>query len=196
MNIYKNLQDSGLANAIKSGDVGVLPTDTTYGLVASAQIPGAAKRIHVLKGRDGKPGTLIAATVEQLAELGVKLRYLRAVEHFWPNPISVVIPIDPALSHLHQGKMSLAMRIPSNKKLLDLLEKTGPLITTSANNSGHPPATTIAQARIYFGDDVDFYVNGGEQLGEPSTIIRVIDDAIEVIRQGAVMINEETGEIK
>jgi L-threonylcarbamoyladenylate synthase len=69
------------------------------------------------------------------------------------------------------------------------------LVTSSANQPGEPPAETLAAAHRYFGEDVDFYLEGGDLSGrQPSTIIRVIDDAIEVLREGAVKISE-TGKI-
>jgi len=89
--------------------------------------------------------------------------------------------------------MSLAVRIPDNKDLQNLLQQTGPLLTSSANQPAAPPATTIEQAQKYFGKEVDFYIDGGDVSGrQPSTIIRIIDDAIEVIRQGAVTIDGDT----
>src|SRR5436309_1960112 len=92
------------------GIVGVIPTDTVYGLVARATDKQAVARLYNLKKRENKPGTLIAASLEQLEGLGLKHRYLKAVEGFWPGSVSVAIPAsDPALYYLHQGKMSLAV---------------------------------------------------------------------------------------
>ncbi|HEY5442109.1 MAG TPA: L-threonylcarbamoyladenylate synthase [Candidatus Saccharimonadales bacterium] len=172
--------------------VGVLPTDTVYGLAARAADQGAVARLYQLKVRENKPGTLIAANIEQLEELGLKHRYLKAVEQFWPGAVSVVIPAaDPRLKYLHLGKMSLAVRIPDDPKLQSLLREIGPLLTSSANPAGQTPAATIAQAKDYFADRVDFYEDGGDLSNrQPSTVIRVIDDAVEVLRQGAVKIPE------
>lgn len=173
------------------GAVGVIATDTLYGLVARAGDQTAVQRLYAFKKRENKPGTVIAANIDQLVELGIKRRYLTAVEQFWPNPLSVIIPAGPELDYLHQGKHSLAIRIPKDQRLQKFLLETGPLLTTSANHPGETPASTIAQARDYFGDEVDFYQDGGD-LSEhkPSTIIRIIDDAIEVVRPGAVTIDE------
>lgn len=172
--------------------VGVIPTDTIYGLAARAADENAVERLYELKKRETKPGTLIAANVEQLEKLGRKHRYLKAVEQFWPGAISVIIPCNnPDLAYLDRGKLSLAVRIPADKNLQELLRATGLLLTSSANHSGQPPAETIQQARDYFGNEVDFYADGGDLSGrQPSTIIRIIDDAIEIIRQGAVKIGE------
>lgn len=180
---------------IINGGVGILPTDTLYGLVAKADNLDAVSKLYALKSRENKPGTLIAQNIDQLVELGLKRRYLQAVEKYWPGPVSVVIPTGSNLPYLHQGKFSLAVRIPEDSNLNELLSVTGPLITSSANAPGEPPATNIDEAKQYFSDKVDFYVDGGQIIGQPSTVIRVVDDAIEVLRQGKIKINEQTGEV-
>jgi L-threonylcarbamoyladenylate synthase len=172
------------------GAVGVLPTDTVYGLVARASDEAAVKRLYELKLREGKPGTIIAASIEQLEALGLKHRYLKAVEQFWPGAVSVIIPCGLELSYLHDGVGSLAVRIPADENLQKLLQQTGPLLTSSANHPDQPIAMTIHETKQYFKDNVDFYEDGGDLSGrQPSTIIRIVDDAVEVIRQGAVKIN-------
>ena len=175
----------------QAGAVGVIPTDPVYGLAARAADQAAAARLYRLKARDNKPGTLIAADILQLETLGLKHRYLKAVEQFWPGAVSVVIPAaDPRLAYLHQGKMSLAVRLPADPELQKLLKQVGPLLTSSANLPGQPTATTVEQAKDYFGDQVDFYIDGGDLSDrQPSTVIRIIDDAIEVLRQGAVKLH-------
>ena len=66
-------------------------------------------------------------------------------------------------------------------------EQTGPLITSSANQPGESPATTIQEAINYFGDSVDFYVDGGEIKDVlPSTIIRPSANGLEILRQGSI----------
>lgn len=183
----------GVADVLqRTGAVAVIPTDTVYGVVARAADVEAVERLYVLKKRDDKPGTLIAASIEQLEELGLKRRYLKAVEQFWPGAVSVVIPCaDPNLKYLHRGKMSLAVRIPDHAELQKLLKETGPLLTSSANHPGESTAVTIQQAQKYFGDAVDIYADGGDLTDhQPSTVIRIIDDAIEILRQGAVTVKE------
>jgi L-threonylcarbamoyladenylate synthase len=175
----------------KPGCVGIVPTDTVYGLVCHAADQEAVKRLYGLKGREGKPGTIIAATLEQLVGLGLKARYLKAVEQYWPGPISIIIPCGAELEYLHEGIGSLAVRLPDKSELQGFLRQVGPLLTSSANHTGKPVANTVAEAKEYFNDSVDFYVDGGDLSGhEPSTVIRIVDDAIEVLRKGAVTINE------
>lgn len=186
---------SDAAAMLKEGKIGVLPTDTVYGLVCIAENQSSVKRLYELKKREQKPGTIIAANIEQLVALGIKARYLKAVEHYWPNPISIVIP-NHELSYVHQGVGSIAVRIPSDNNLHNLLLKTGPLVTSSANQPGMPEAVNVGQAERYFKGAVDFYVDGGDLSSrKPSTIIRVVDDAVEIIRQGAVTV-KENGELE
>ena len=177
----------------KPGGVIILPTDTLYGLVARANDEAAVKRLYALKGRIDKPGTLIAANIDQIVGLGIKRRYLVAVEQYWPGAVSVVVPCaDPKLNFLTLGVGSLAVRVPKDDSLCEILSKTGPLLTSSANYPGEPPAVNVTQAREYFNGNVDAIIDGGDYSGrESSTVIRVIDDAVEVLREGAVKIRDK-----
>ncbi len=189
--IFTSLSDSEVVELLKNGAVGVIPTDTIYGLVCAASHESAVGRLYDIKHRARQPGTTIAASVEQLQALGFPLRSLRAVEHLWPNALSVEMPARSVPTYLSTGELTMAVRIPADEGLRGLLAQTGPLMTTSANHPAEPAATDIAGARRYFGDNVDFYVDAGD-LGvrPPSTIIRIIDDAIDIIREGAVKIDE------
>lgn len=192
MKVFASLHDAELLKLLQNGAVGVLPTDTLYGVVCRAEDEQAVARLYALKSRERKPGTVIAATIAQLVKLGVKARYLRAVEQFWPGAVSVQLPLDGTLAYYHQGVFHGAFRIPDDQKVCELLQKTGPLLTSSANQPGKPPANTIDEAQKYFGNQVDFYVDGGDLSGRgASTVLRVVDDAIEILRQGSVIIQSD-----
>ena len=195
MNILKNLSEKQLSEIMQAGGVGVLPTDTVYGLVCRATDEQAVAKLYELKSREHKPGTIIAGSVDQLVELGIKARYLKAVEQFWPNALSIEIP--HGISYLNQSTGRQAFRVVKGPpELLGLLKATGPLLTSSANLPGEPPANTIPEAQKYFGDKLDFYVDGGNLSGrKPSTLIRIVDDAVEILRPGAVRIDEATGKV-
>jgi L-threonylcarbamoyladenylate synthase len=191
MVIFRSINDPALVAMIRRGAVGILPTDTLYGVVASAQHPAAATRLYELKRRERKPGTTVAANVEQLEALGIDSQQLARITHLWPNPLSVILP--HKLTHIHQGRGDSPFRIVADSHLQKLLAQTGPLVTSSANHPGEQPATNLAAAQTYFGDSVDFYVDGGD-LGErpPSTIIRLEDNGdITIIREGAITLNKQ-----
>ncbi|HEU5187553.1 MAG TPA: L-threonylcarbamoyladenylate synthase [Candidatus Saccharimonadales bacterium] len=184
------LQNETQAIAIlRSGGIGVLPTDTLYGIVACAADSRAVARLYRLKSRERKPGTIIAANVEQFIELGVDEKYLRRVEQWWPNSLSIETPLGPELSYLHQGTDRQGLRVVPDARVRALLEQTGPLLTSSANLPGEQPANTVQEAYTYFGDLVDFYVDGGDRSGfSPSTLARITDKGFEIIRQGIFVV--------
>jgi L-threonylcarbamoyladenylate synthase len=184
--------DKEAAELLLAGRVGVMPTDTLYGIVARAADKKAVARLYALKHREHKPGTVIAGSIQQLIDLGIEEQYLRRVEAWWPGSLSVETPLGPELAYLHQDTGRQGFRVVSDARLFPILEQTGPLLTSSANLPGEAPSETIEQAQNYFGDDVDFYVDGGNRAGfKPSTIARITEDGIEIIRQGAVVIPEE-----
>lgn len=197
MTSFDSLDNPQLLKLLLDGAVGIMPTDTVYGLVCRAADIKAVSRLYALKNRENKPGTIIAASAEQLVELGLKARYIKAVEQFWPNPLSIIIPVGSELSYLHLGKYGLACRVVAGPaELTELITSSGPLLTSSANLPNQPEAKNLEQAQNYFGDNVDFYVDGGDTSTKlASTVIRVIDDAVEVLREGAIKI-DESGRIR
>jgi L-threonylcarbamoyladenylate synthase len=188
----KNLTSSKQAvDMLLAGGVGVMPTDTVYGIVACAANAKAVARLYAIKHREHKPGTVIAANIEQLIELGVDERYLGKVRQWWPGPLSVETPFVSDKYDLDQETGHCAWRVVADQNVRQILEQTGPLVTSSANQPGEPVSVNVKMAYDYFGDTVDFYVDGGDIVDRlPSTVIRAIGDDIEIIRRGAVEINE------
>lgn len=188
--VFKSIDDVELIALLREGAVGVIPTDTVYGLVAIVSNPEAVKRLYALKNRERKPGTVIAANIEQLADLGIKPEYLSRAERLWPGPVSIETPHD--ITYLHQGTGRQAFRIPSDPEVYELLLKTGPLQTTSANPPDVTTAAGYAEAKAYFGDSIDFYVDGIDLSDRPaSTIVRFTEQGeLEVIREGAVRVTK------
>lgn len=186
--VFTSLTSPRLIKMLKAGAIGVIPTDTVYGLVAKAGKSAAIKRMYKVKERPSQPGTTIGASIEQFRQLGFPYMPLAAANRYWPASLSVVVDATDVATYLKTDRDSLPLRIPDSPQLLTLLASTGPLMTTSANHPGAPTATNIKQAMAYFGDSVDFYVNAGD-LGDrpPSTIIGFDDSGkITVYRDGAV----------
>lgn len=174
--------------------IGVIPTDTIYGVSGRALAPDAVARIYELRKRDlKKPMIVLIASLDDLAKFQVKLRpSVRAfLEQYWPGKISVILhcPVKKFF-YLHRGTNSLAFRMPDRPDLLKLLQATGPLVSTSANFEGMPPASNVTQAKQYFGETVDFYVDGGNLVSLPSTLIGIKKGKITVLREGAVRISK------
>lgn len=180
--------DDAIKLLLTPGAIGVIPTDTIYGLVARANDIKAVERLYKVKYRNKKIGTLIAANADQLYSIGINKEDLVLAEKFWPGPISVVLPVDRSLEYLDQGIGSLAVRIPQDQKLIRLLNHTGPLITTSANLPDEPSSNTIEEAKAYFGNNVDFYIDSGDlSANQPSAIIKIENGKVVIIRENSYL---------
>lgn len=169
---------------LQNGSVGVLPTDTLYGLVASALNPEAVDRVYRLKRRDdGKASIILIGDLKQLDLFGISETDKHRASNYWPGPVSLVLACpDESLKYLHRGSDSLAFRLPANQILWEFLEKSGPLIAPSANLEGHPPAASVDEARDYFAHEIDFYVEGGELEGKPSNLISLLGPEPKTLR--------------
>ncbi len=182
-----------IQNTLRRGGVGVIPTDTLYGIVGSALSKKAVARMYTLRKRNPKkPMIILIGAVSDLKKFGVTLNTSgqSLVANYWPGKVSIILPIrvrDSRLAlhlrYLHRGTNLLAFRLPAKKSLRKLLEKTGPLVAPSVNPEGKPPAKTIAEAKRYFGNRVDFYVDGGRLAGKPSKLIKIKNDKVEVLRK-------------
>ncbi len=165
-----------------------MPTDTVYGLVARAQDPVAVARLYALKHREHKPGTVIAASVAQLIDLGVDSAALDTISHLWPGALSAILPANQTTTYLRQDVPGLAVRVVADEALSRLLLQTGPLLTSSANLPGQPESTATQQAWDYFGDQPDFYVDGGNRSRfQASTLVKLDENGkLTILRQGPV----------
>ena len=183
---------SEIVKILKNGGVGILATDTIYGLVGSAISEKTVSRIYKLRKRNPqKPFIILIGSFEDLKLFGIKIdKFSRKIlDKIWPNSISVVLPCaNRKFFYLHRGTNSLAFRFPGQKNLIKFLEQTGPLVVPSVNPEGMLPAENIRQAKKYFGEKVDFYVDKGTIKGLPSTLIEIKNKKISVLRQGMIRI--------
>jgi L-threonylcarbamoyladenylate synthase len=182
MKLFTSVNDPEIARILLSGGVGVLRTDTLYGIVGRAGDERAIHRIYELKGRDEtkSPIVLISSTNQLFDEPSMIRRTF--FESVWPGKVSVILPSSKAPSWIRRGNQSVAYRLPDDVSLTSLITQTGPLAAPSANPEGKAPAMNIDEANAYFGEKVDFYVDGGQvTLSEPSQLISVSDNG-EVTR--------------
>jgi len=187
------ITDFKLVEILKNGGIGVLPTDTLYGLVGKAMDKRAVKRIYKVRRRNPlKPMIILIGSFSDLKLFEIKLdkgieKYLKKI---WPGKISVVLPCpEKKFFYLHRGTKTLAFRLPKNKKLVKMLKKSGPLLAPSANLEGFPPAENIRQAKKYFEDNINFYVDEGKIVSPSSTIITFKGGKIKILRRGACKIH-------
>ena len=174
------------ARLLRSGAVVAFPTDTVYGLGASADDEVAQKRIYTVKGRPvGMPLILMVAAESQLEGLvHVDSQAEAIMRKWWPGPLTLV---------LHAiGGGTLGVRIPKHKVALDLLRHAGPLMTTSANLHGLEPAMTAEEAAALAG--VMAVLDGGTAPGgTASTVLDLTGPEPHVLREGAIPATDVLG---
>ncbi|MBI2011958.1 threonylcarbamoyl-AMP synthase [Candidatus Daviesbacteria bacterium] len=178
---------------LKEGKIVVLPTDTIYGIHGSIKYPETIERIYQLRKRDlDKPMVIVTSSIDDIKKLGLRLskKIKQFLDKIWPNPVSVVLECnDDKLFYLHRGTYTLAFRIPKNELLLQILKVTGPLVSTSVNFQNEKSAETINKAKNYFGKKIDFYLDEGKIKASPSTVLKIKNKKIEILRQGAFKVN-------
>ena len=178
-------------DAVRRGELVVLPTDTVYGLGTDAFSPEAVHGLLAAKGRGRRmPVPVLIGTPRTLDGIATGLSGAARdlVEAFWPGGLTVVASVQPSLQwDLGETGGTVAVRMPLHPVALELLRATGPMAVSSANRSGLPPATTCDEAVEQLGEAVSIYLDGGP-AGEPvaSTIVDVTGEAPRVLRLGAV----------
>lgn len=183
------MENQEIIRILKNGGIGVLATDTLYGLVGGAFNPETVERIfRVRKRRPDKPLIVLINSLKDLELFGISESSVEVKEaqKYWPGKVSIVLPCpDQKFEYIHRGKQTIAFRLPDKPKLSEILKETGPLVAPSVNHEGEPPAHTIAEAKNYFGNEVDFYDDEGLLLSEPSLILKIQGTETTVIRKGS-----------
>lgn len=172
---------------LMKGGIGVMPTDTIYGIVGLALSKKAVERIYKVRHRQlKKPMIILIGTENDLKFFDIKIggKTKKILNRFWPGKTSVILPcFNEKFVYLHRGTKSLAFRLPRLLWLRRFLIKTGPLVAPSANPEGLSPAETIAEAKKYFGKKIDFYLNAGRMTGKPSKLIKISNGKINILRK-------------
>lgn len=179
------------AALLAEGLVIAIPTDTVYGLAARLDRPAGTAAIFEAKDRPSDLALpVLVGRWRQAREVASSWPRSASMlaSRFWPGPLTVVVPVDPALgARLGGSGSSVGLREPRHKFVQALCRKVGPLATTSANRHGAPPCTTAAQVcEVFPPDAVALVVDGGPCDGEPSTVVDCTLSPPACLREGAV----------
>lgn len=179
------------AALIRAGGLVVYPTETVYGLGASATNRLAVLKVFAAKRRPmDNPLSVAVKDIAQADEVAyVNAAARKLAKAFLPGPLTIVLKKKARLpAELTAGSDKVGIRIPKNEIALRLIELVGPITATSANISGKPPITTAEEARRQLDGRVDFVLDGGPSaLGIESTVVDVSEEGrYEVLRDGAI----------
>jgi L-threonylcarbamoyladenylate synthase len=174
--------------AIQAGGVIAMATDTVYGLACDPANAAAVSRIYAIKRRpDRLELTILAASaadIEEDVDLNAAAQTLAVA--FWPGALSIICTLRARRWAVPRDGDTLSVRVPDHPIALELLRRTGPLATTSANRHGDPPAETAAGVAEALGSEVDLVLDGGPSAGLASTIIDCTTTTPRVLRDGPI----------
>jgi L-threonylcarbamoyladenylate synthase len=178
--------------ALRAGDVVAFPTETVYGLGADARNPAAVRKIYALKGRPpGHPLIVHLASADALDGWARDVPPVarRLAQHFWPGPLTLVLPrADGVPDEVTGGQSSVGLRVPSHPVAHALLAGFGGGVAApSANRYGRVSPTRAAHVREEFGAAVPLVLDGGDcDVGLESTIVACLDDVPLLLRPGRI----------
>ncbi len=185
------------ADVLRAGGMVAMPTETVYGLACDASNPAAVARLFNAKGRPAFNPLIahINGPPMGMKEGKFSEKAGNAANHFWPGPITLVLPL--AFTHTvcdlaRSGLGTVGLRLPAHPVALDLITAFGgPLVAPSANPSGKMSPTRARHIRDEMGDRVDLILDGGNcEHGVESTIISFTGSQPGLLRAGATPAEE------
>lgn len=177
------------AEILKSGGIGIVPTDTVYGIVALATNPDSLMRVYELKKRPlSKPLPIQVSSVEHASEIAVIQGDIctKLIERFWPGALTIVLFRKPETKLALQPDDKIGLRMPDYPLALELIKNSGFLVAPSANFSGEPAPKEFGEINPRLFELVDFVIDAGIcPKGIESTVVDVTG-GIKILREGAI----------
>ena len=186
----ENLKEA--AEYIKQGKLVMFPTETVYGIGANGLDQNAIKNIFIAKNRaQDNPLILHVSSIDMVTTIAKDITSLekKLMNSFFPGPLTIILKRKDSVPDIvTAGLDTVGIRMPSNQIARDLIELANtPIAAPSANISGRPSGTNIQDIFNELNEKVDYIIDGGEtQIGLESTVIRVIDNKIHILRPGKI----------
>lgn len=192
-----NAQDITYAgNLIKDGKLVIFPTETVYGIGANGLNEDAVKSIFVAKGRaQDNPLILHISDIEMINNIAKNVTDIekKIIDIFFPGPLTIILERKETVPDVVTGGLdTVGIRMPSNKIANLLIKEAGvPIAAPSANISGKPSGTNVTDIINELGDKVSCIIDGGNtDIGIESTVIRVINNKVKILRPGKITIED------
>ena len=182
---------SEAVDLLKSGQLVVIPTDTSYAVVADAFHPGAVTLLRMAKQQSPAVPIPVAAGSIEMANGIAKLSNLASdlANAFWPGPLTILTRSQPSLTwSIGDHRTALSIRVPNSNIAQLLLQSVGPLAMTGAQLSGEKPIQIAQHAVTALGQKVAMYLDAGELSHNVSSVIDATTSNLRLVRQGAITI--------
>ena len=177
---------------LRQGGLVAFPTDTVYGLGASANLPQAVEKVYQVKQRPrDRALPLLLADISQISEVAYPVSQVawRLARAFLPGALTLVLPKSKSVPDIiTAGGKTVAVRVPAHPIPVALARGLGtPIVGTSANISGQPSPLTAEEVSIQFGNKMEIIIDGGRcPGGRESTVVDVTGEVPVMLREGAI----------
>lgn len=180
-----------LTKIINEGKLAIIPTDTVYGIIGDATNENTIHNVFKVKKRPyTKPLIIMVSSIQMLKEYTRKLSDLenKLIEEYWPGPLTILLPKNNKISnYITNDSPLVGIRLPKDKELLELINKLNkPLISTSANITGTETITNINMLEDEMIKQIPYIYDKGEILNPASTIVKVENDKVIILREGSL----------
>ena len=180
---------SGAVDMLQDGKIIVYPTDTIYGIGCNILDKKAVQTIQKIKNRKKqKPLSIICTDLKEISHWAVVSNFqYKILKKYLPGPFTFILKASKEAPKILQDpkRKTIGIRIPDNKICLNLVKELGhPIITTSVNESGKQNYANPDKIKKNWFGKVDLILDAGEINGEASTVVSLIDDQVEILRQG------------
>ena len=186
-------QDQGAISeavaAVKSGQLVVIPTDTSYAVIADAFHPSAIALLRLAKKQTPEVPIPVGAASIDMANGVAKFSNLATdlAKAFWPGPLTLLTHSQPSLSWpICDSRTALAIRVPHYEFAQQLISLTGPVAMTGAQQSGASAVQIVQQAVEALGEKIAVYLDAGEILPSASSVVDVTTANLRLVRQGSI----------
>lgn len=175
--------------ALKGGQLAVIPTDTSYAVIADAFHPGAIALLRLAKKQTPEVPIPVGVGSIDMARGVAKFSNLATdlANAFWPGALTLLTHSQPSLSWpICDSRTALSIRVPHYEIAQQLISQAGPVAMTGAQQSGAVAVQNVEQAIESLGEKIAFYLDAGELLANTSSVIDVTTSNLRLVRQGSI----------
>ncbi|MBD5391068.1 threonylcarbamoyl-AMP synthase [bacterium] len=170
----------------------IFPTDTVYGIGCPIFDTDGIKRIYEIKHRSlDKPLACLCASLEQIEQIAVVNEKIKSlIQKFMPGALTLILQSKKEVEE-KIGYKTIGVRIPNSNFAVNLLEKYGPMLTTSVNESGEIPLNSYEEIRSVYGNVVEeIFPPSGMSSNQASTVVDVTHSTLKLLREGSITIDD------
>ena len=178
-----------IVSVVDSGGLVITPTDTVYGIMGDSLDETVIRKVYSVKKRSfSKPLILLMSDVEMIKKYISDISDVEwdLINHFLPGLVTIILKKNDLVNPLITSNSDyVGIRIPDNSDLVEIIKKLGrPVISTSANISDRDVITRVDMISDELLSGIDYVYDGGEINSLSSTIIRVVDGKLVILRRG------------